>query len=437
MKKLFLLSFVILFSSNVIAEQIAIEHSIMRSYDTKHFAIHSDLHPAYMDFIKNTAETFYANMYNVYFKDGWAEPGIDPSSELFAKQLIIYYSDTEDKTEKLLVSRGHKEEAGGSYYVPSVPAIYAYRISKSGEDSGWAPLLQGITQHFVGINLQHMPEWFQKETGHFFSKQSRIIKDKLFFEKPDSKPQEMLKAQQAKINIKRLYVSAADVYYKGDIGDKFARAFFNWLYEIEQLTRYIRNVQRMKFPRNAKEFDCLSKSTGKTLPQINAEISEFIEETSQPSNLDKGLKSSDNAEKKGIFLNILQLQPQHRQARLNLAECYSEEKNYKISREHLEQLLDNKESLEYYPAMKLTALTYYKEKNYSKALECFSRAWECSNCCEYRYKLAYYTANCHLRLKNTENTVKWYQQFLNERWNPEDMKECADYAQKYINEHGR
>ncbi|MHC4759073.1 MAG: hypothetical protein ACYTE8_10480, partial [Planctomycetota bacterium] len=51
---------------------------------------------------------------------------------------------------------------------------------------------------------------------------------------------------------------------------------------------------------------------------------------------------------------------------------------------------------------------------------------------DYRYRIAYRLANSYNHMKNTSSARQWYETFLASKWNPDDMKLCADYAQKYV-----
>lgn len=149
----------------------------------------------------------------------------------------------------------------------------------------------------------------------------------------------------------------------------------------------------------------------------------------------QGLNTKDVTKKKEMFLKVLELEPDHRQARLNLAKCYKENKNYKFSREYCEQLISNPETAEFIEAIELLANAYYKEKDYAKALEYYTKSWEYSACNEYNYKTAYYIANCHFYMKDQEKTINWYRQFLDGKWEPQSMLSGVAFAKKQIAKH--
>jgi len=58
MRSVILGFWIIFLSSGIFAQKIAVDHSIMRNYDTPRFKIYSDLHAGYMMFAVNIAETF-------------------------------------------------------------------------------------------------------------------------------------------------------------------------------------------------------------------------------------------------------------------------------------------------------------------------------------------------------------------------------------------
>jgi tetratricopeptide (TPR) repeat protein len=148
--------------------------------------------------------------------------------------------------------------------------------------------------------------------------------------------------------------------------------------------------------------------------------------------LKDGWQTEDQAQKIQAFLKALELKPDYHTARLELAECYCRSKDYEKCRENLKQILDDPESIEYRQAAGLMANTYYNEKDYPKALEYYNKAWEYSDCYEYKYRLAYQIGNCFYYLKDPEGAKQWYKKFLDCNWEPEKMKTSVDYARKYL-----
>ena len=181
------------------------------------------------------------------------------------------------------------------------------------------------------------------------------------------------------------------------------------------------------------ELSVLEETVSGSYGRINIGLSKFIKKDCYAgAYLKDGQQAEDKARKKQAFLKALELKPDYQTARLELAGCYYQSRDYENCRENLKQIFDDPESIEYRRAASLMGNTYYNEKDYLKALEYYNKAWEYSDYYEYKYRVAYQIGNCFYYLKNPEGAKQWYEKFLDCKWEQESMKASADYARKYL-----
>jgi tetratricopeptide (TPR) repeat protein len=370
--------------------------------------------------VQANAEAYYKNLQGRYFQTGWQKP------------LTIYYSRTQSDTQQLLNKQGYKADVNYGLYEPNTPAVYVYQFMNNGEFSGWDALFCEITHHLIQQNYRDCPEWFNKGLACFLGEQTLIVKGKLTVGRPNPWREQILRneiEQDHRPNIRRLFSSSTEqLLNEWDLGCHFARAFFYWLYETGQLEQYLKNVQEKNY-----ELPVLEETVSDSYGRINVELLKFIKKDCfAGAYLQDGRQSEDQAQKIQAFLKALELKPDYHTARLELAECYYQNKDYENCRENLKQILDDPESIEYRQAAGLMANTYYNQKDYPKALEYYNKAWEYSDYYEYKYRTAYQIGNCFYYLKDPEGARQWYKKFLDYNWEPEKMKTAVDYAHKYL-----
>jgi tetratricopeptide (TPR) repeat protein len=386
---------------------------------SKHFEIYSDLNPCFMQFIQENVEAYYENLQGRYFQIGWTKP------------LTIYYSKTQTDTQQLLDKNGHKIKVDYGFYDSSTPAVYAHRFMNDGEISDWGAVFHEIAHHFIQLNYRDCPAWFNEGLACFLSEQTRIVKGKLMVGGPNPSQEQILRndiEQGRRPNIKRLYSSSTEQFYDWDLGCHFARALFYWLNERGLLEQYLKAVRTKGYG-----LSVLEETVSDSFSGINVDLLKFIKKDCYAgAYLQDGRQAKDETDKIQEFLKALNFKPDYQAARLELAECYYRNKDYEKCREDLKQVLDDPESIEYQQAANLMANTYYNEKDYSKAREYYNKAWEYSDCYEYKYRLAYQIGNCCYHLKDTKGARKWYKEFLDCNWEPEKMRDSVDYAHKYL-----
>lgn len=397
---------------------LALEPVSAKEYRTDHFTVSSDLEPAYVQLVQANAEAYYANMQQ-YFPTGWRKP------------LKIYFSKTQADTTNLLGDHGYDDSVDCGRYEPNVPAVYTHQFMNNGELNGWNSLFHQITCHFIRQNFQSPPEWFNEGLTCFFRDHARIVKAKLVVAEPNPATLQILKTridEGRRFNIKRLFSSSKEQLYGLPGRRQFAQVFFHWLNQTGQMPQYLTNVRQKGY-----EFPILQETLSKSLTKINMEIADFIEANCQAAaHLQQGRQAQDHAQKQQAFLKTLQLKPDCYVACLELAKCFNHTGDYENCRKHLKQILNDPESAEFLRAAMLMANTYYNQKDYTNALEYYNKAWEYSDCYEYKYKVAYRIANCHYRLEDPESAKKWFKQFVDCNWEPEKTKAGAEYARKFI-----
>ncbi len=384
-----------------------------------HFAIRCDLDSRYAQFILKNAEAYYENLQAQYFQNPWPKP------------LIIYYSETQSDTQRLLKSKGYENTAEHGFYEPDTPAVYTHRFMDNGQLNTWDGLFREVTHHFIHLDYKNPPEWFDEGLACFLGEQTQIADGKPAVGRPSPLREQILRSkieQGHRLNIRRLLSSSEEQFGDWDLGCHFARAFFYWLYETNQLKKYLKTVRGKGY-----ELPTLEETLSMSYGEINVELLKFIKNDCYAgAYLKDGQDTEGNAQKIQSFKKALELKPDYQLARLELAECYYREGNYKSCRENLELILKDPQGVEYRRAACLMAGTYYDEKEYSKALEYYNKAWEHSDYYEYKYRLAYKIGNCLYHMQDHECAKRWYKEFLDCKWEQDAMKSGEAYARKYI-----
>jgi len=390
-----------------------------KEYHTDHFTVNSDLVPAYIQFVQANAEAYYANVQQRYFPTGWRKP------------LKIYYSKTQADTRNLLREHAHNDNVDCARYEPNVPAVYTHQFMNNGELNGWNTLFHQITCHFIHQNFQNPPEWFNEGLTSFLRDHARIVRRKLVLAEPNPNMIQILKSEidgGRTFAIKHLFSTTKKQLHGLPGRCQFAQVFFYWLNETEQLKQYLANAQQRGY-----EVSVLQETLSKSLTKINNELADFIEANYQAAvHLQDGRQAQDHPQKQQAFLDALQLKPDCHAVCLELAKCYNHTGDYENCRKHLKQILNDPESTEFLRAATLMANTYYNQKDYTNALEYYNKAWEYSDCYEYKYKVAYRIGNCYEHLENPQCAAQAYKDYFNYNWEPDENKKAADHARQYL-----
>jgi hypothetical protein len=387
------------------------------TYESKHFIIHSDLDPRFVQFIQTNAEAFYENMVGRYFKTG-------------GKRLTIYYSKTQSETFQLLRKQKHKTKAHKSYYIIDEEAVYTYRVENKGGVVDIGVLFHEITHHFVRSNFKDPPVWFNEGLACFFGDETHIVKGNVELGKPNPWREIELKERVEKgikPNLKRLFPMTQEQLYNWPIGYNFSRALFYWLYKIGKLEQYLQNVQSYGY-----DISVLEQTVHKPVNEINEDLLAFIQKDCYAgAYLREGQKSRDEVKKQEAFLKAIELKPNYRRAELELALCFYRNGDYKQCRTQLQNILRFPESSEYRDAAEYMGHCYYREGNYAEALEYYEKSLEHADYYEYKYYIYYWIANCYHYIKDYETAKKFHKMFLEGNWEPENSPKQVAYAKEY------
>jgi len=387
-------------------------------YQSEHFIIYSDMNPSYVRMAQANAEAFYDNLAGKYFKGGWTEP------------LTIYCCEDQDQADRFLVANGHKDGAEG-YYAALVPAVYAYHFDSGGNAVGWFGLFHGIASHLIEVNSQKGSELFKKELVYFLAAQSKIVKGGLFFEEPDLGG---LRVSDENIEdmvgncLRALFAAAGAQSVGADAMRAFTPSFFCWLDDKGILKNYLYRVYKKDY-----KLAILEQTAQLRYGQIKEELASEIRQNKTACDyLDQSRYSSDAKEAEETVLMALRLRPDSYRTQLEVASFYYDRGNYKRCREMLKPIMVGAANDYSRSAARLAGDSCYKEKDYKAAMEHYETAWEYSDYYEYKYRLAYRMANCCHYLENTTKAKRWYESFLAERWEQDQMQAGAEYAAKYL-----
>lgn len=381
-------------------------------------AVEGELDERLMQVISANANACYQSLNDTYFKI---------NSD---KTLIIYASKTLDDARRLLEVHGHSLEAGGDLYVPSVPAIYTY-ITVDNKNITFEPMFAGIAEHLVSEKLIDAPEWFRTGLISFFSDNTCIIDGRLVPSGPDPRAGAALKSEteaDTRLNIKKLYVSSDERFREWPTGKYLASALLCWLQRNNYLDDYVLAAGQKGY-----NLEVLEEATGESAGKINIELKRFIEgDYSLAANLAQAEQLQDPNEKETALKKVLAEKPDYCRARLALAKFYNEQDNYQLCQETLLPLLAQPEDEVYFQAAKMSAAVLYEQKNYVKANELYQTLWNRAECYVYKYQLAYKIAGCNYYLGDKQAALKWYEEFLNLNFEPQQTETAVNYARSYI-----
>ncbi|MHC5061869.1 MAG: tetratricopeptide repeat protein [Planctomycetota bacterium] len=372
----------------------------------------------YVNIVQLNAEAFYDNMCREYFTTGWRKP------------LIIYYHKNKSDTQRLLARHGRNVDVGYGLYIASKPAVYTHRVMDDGGLSGWGTLFHEITHHFIELNYHDPPSWFNEGLSCFIGEQTRIVKSGLDIGHPNPWRERNLRnmiENGLRIDIKYLTSLSSKRFYEWEPGYHLARALFFWLHENNILKTYLQDVWQEGY-----DLSVLQKATGKSYRQMNTELLSFIKANCYSgAYLQDARQAKNSKEKKDALKKTLEIKPDYKTAQLELASLFYGNKSYARCRERLKPILSDTKSKEHMWALKLAGKTYYKEKDYKKALAYYQRAFENADYCEYGYELAYLIASCHHYLKDYKSAKNWYKKYIDLNWQPEANAKWVAYARKY------
>jgi lipopolysaccharide biosynthesis regulator YciM len=195
-----------------------------------------------------------------------------------------------------------------------------------------------------------------------------------------------------------------------------------------KLKTYLYHVYKKEY-----KLAILEQTAGLRYGQIKDELSRIFRESRMICDyMEQARNTSSQEEKEIALLKALRLKPQNHKAMLEAAKFYYSTGNYAKCREMLKPIVIGPPCTHSRAAARLFADSYYREKNYRAALENYNSALDFSQYYEYKYRLSYQIANCYHYLDDRAQAKIWYREFLEGRWQKEQMTACAEYAAKYI-----
>jgi len=398
--------------------------AVAEVYQSTHFEIHSDLDPNFVEYLQKNIEAFYSNLTRKYFSGG-------------GKPLEIYYSQTSSDTFRLLGKHGHRErnselKTKTSYYISSKPAVYTHYRIKEGAKLSIGVLFHEITHHFVRINFQDPPAWFNEGLACFFGNATRIVKGKVILGQPHPRRDAELKKrieQRILPNIKRLYSMGGRKLYKWPAGYHYSRVLFCWLYENGYLEQYLTKVRM-----DGYGIEVLEEVVGLSTARINIELLHFMKRECFASGfLYESRHAGDPNEKERLICEALKLKPDYDAAQFALAKCFYRRGDYDGCLEKLAPIFEKPDSQQFRSSSKLAGRSCYKKKEYAKALEYYQKTLEYSDYYHRKYELYYWIACCYHYIGDYSKARVSYKMFLDKKWEPDRWSKRVKYAQKYQN----
>jgi tetratricopeptide (TPR) repeat protein len=397
------------------------------TYRSDHFIIQTDMDPRYVDFIRANLDAYYENMVGSYFDKGWD------------KALLVYYSRSQSDTQRLLVE--HSSQGKFAYnrdnirygiYIDKVPAVYTHRLMDDGNLTGWGTLFHEVTHHFVALNYDNPPAWFNEGLVCFLAEQARIIRGKLALGKPNPWREYALREmidRGERIDVKYLTsLSSEQFYAPGTKNYHPMRALFYWLYETGHLKAYLRNARQKGYT-----LSVLEETLGKSSDVINNELLAFIKKSCfAGAYLQQAMLLKNTPEKTGLILKALELKPDYCAAWLELARCHLASADYRVCREDLSHILNNPNIAEYPDALFLMGHSFYTEKSYTKALDYYRQVLDYADYNEYMYEVYYWMGSCYHYLKDYEIASQMHAKFLDRNWEPQRLSQQVEYSKKYV-----
>ncbi len=385
-------------------------------YTTDRFSIHSELDERYIAVLQRNIEGYYDNMVSRFFEAGWSEP------------LSIYYFEKQSDTQQYL-GDGHKVYYG--LYDPKRNAIFTHRVMDAGGLAGLGTVFHEITHHFVRLNYNNPPTWFNEGLTCFLSEQSRLVKDYLNIGHPNLWREKALRQMietGTEIDIRYYTGLSTTEFYAERKNYHPVRALFYWIYTIGKLDSYLQNAQLSGY-----DLDVLEDTVGLNWEQINEALMEFIQVYCYAGAYVQDSYFAESVEEKKAFLKTsLSLVPDYSRARLELGKLYFFNKDDDSCVEALMPLLNDNTSIEYKDANLYLAKTYYGQKEMAAALDYYREALEYSLCEEYHYQIYFWIGNCLSQLGNKPEACINFETFLQTNWEPERFPKWCEFARDYI-----
>ncbi|MHC4288748.1 MAG: tetratricopeptide repeat protein [Planctomycetota bacterium] len=385
-------------------------------YTSEHFEVISDLDSRYIEILQNNIEGYYDNMTGRFFGNGWDRP------------LSIYYFENQSDTQAYF---GDQQKIYYGLYMPSKNAIYTHRKMDKGGLAGLGTVFHEITHHFVRLNFNNPPTWFNEGITCFLSEQSRLVKGHLKVGHPnlwrEQALREMIESGMT-IDVKYYTSLNGDAFYQDRKNYHPIRALFYWIYSIGKLEEYLQNVQHQGYA-----LSVLENTVGMNATMMNDSLLAFIQQYCYAGAYVQDHYSASTFEAKEAMLKAaLNLYPEYSRARLELGKLYFSNEESEKCQEALLPLLNNNQTVEYKDANLYLAKCYYNQKDMMTALTYYHEALDYSLCEEYHYQICFWIGNCYASIGDKEKGRLWLGRFLNDNWEPERLPKWCEFAQKYL-----
>ncbi len=389
-----------------------------KSYESEHFVIHSELDSSYVNIIQSNIESFYDKIAYEYFPVGWEQP------------LQIFYSKTQSDTRKLLAKVGSDTDVNYGVYISSLNSIFTHREMDAGGYSGLGTVFHEIVHHFVELNFQNTPAWFNEGLATFLGEQVRCVNDRLTLGNPNPWREQILRGMMEKgfkIDVKYITSLGTRKFYDNYNNYHPTRALFLWVYHEGYLKQYIKNAKQYGY-----SLEVLEKTVGKSHKEINVKLQEFVKKICFPAAYyQDGLKARSLAEKKKFYHKSLSIKPDYSPAMLEMANCFYREKNLQDCQAILNLIANDLYCIEYVRAHEMLGHIYYSQKDYAKAVQYYETAWNYGSFDIYRYQTAYSAGCCYHFLGNHVKAKQWLKVFLEGNWQPGKSEDKIKFAEKY------
>ncbi len=394
------------------------------TYRSKHFIVEGDVDARYIQFVLANAEAYCGEMEANYYSSAGDKP------------VIIYFSERQSDTQRLFRRHGIAGQPRYGLYSPDPPSIYMHRLLDTGDLTGWGTLFHEMTHHFVAVNYENAPAWFDEGLATILGEQARIVRGKVDLGKPNPWREHALREMIEdgfRIDIEKLVSLSRADFNKNTASYHPLRALFYWLHHQGKLQTYMRAARESGYGLRV-----LEEVVGRSRPQINAALAEFIKSHCYAgAYVYEGRQANDKADIERAYLQALGLKPDYRAARVELARHYFHTGNSDKSREYLAELLNCRDHVECFDAAELMGHILYAEKDFAGALEHYLRARENSQYNEYAYGLCFWMANCHHSLNDYDQAFALHHRFLEENWEPQRLSMQVEFSRQYASRNVR
>jgi len=389
-----------------------------------HFRIHSSLDPRLVAYVTRNAEAYYQNLTPRFFARGFDRP------------LAIYYSGTASETQKLLARFGEDTDVGYGRYFELIrtpqgaePAVFTQRWMDDGSPAGWGSLQHEITHHFVALNFNDPPTWFDEGLACFLGERTRVVAGRATFGRPNPWREQALRNRiegGTRVDVRQLMSLNGEAFYRSPVGYHLARALFYWLYAEGRFDAYLKAAHGQGY-----SLAVLTRVTGRNEEAIDRDLLAFIRRACYPAAyLYDSNGAREPAQRIALLRRALALRPDYQPAQLALAQEYYAQRDYDRCRATLGPALADSTSPEHFEAHWVAGECDYDQHRYQLALGHYRRAAAAGDFDERQCQLYYWIGNCCYFTGDQVGMRQWYHRFVAADWEPEKHAGMIAYARK-------